>query len=207
MALSVPAPAPDVQSSAKRGRDHVVVLTGATWADYQRLLEVRGERPVPRLAYLEGRLEIMSPSRVHGSIKSMIGRLIEAWCFERSVDVSPYGSWTLEDKQAERGVEPDECYVLGDVDEPERPDLAIEVVLTSGGVDKLDLYRRLRVREVWFWEAGQLRPYALRGEQYQAIERSQLLPDLDLDHLAGFIGIQPMTKAVRAYRAALGDEP
>lgn len=37
----------------------IVVLHGATWADYQRLLEVTAER----VAYLEGALEIMSPSR------------------------------------------------------------------------------------------------------------------------------------------------
>ncbi len=28
--------------------DHIVVLRGAGWADYQRLLEVRGERSAPR---------------------------------------------------------------------------------------------------------------------------------------------------------------
>ena len=41
--------------------DNIVVIYGATWADYQRLLELRGEASVPRLAYLEGALEIMTP--------------------------------------------------------------------------------------------------------------------------------------------------
>jgi hypothetical protein len=52
----------------------------------------------------------------------------------------------LEDKQVERGVEPDECYVLGDVAEPARPDLAIEVVWSSGGINELEIYRKLGVR-------------------------------------------------------------
>jgi hypothetical protein len=48
--------------------DDIIVLRGATWADYQRLLELRGERPVPRLSYLAGVLELMSPSRSHESL-------------------------------------------------------------------------------------------------------------------------------------------
>src|SRR5216683_198276 len=57
--------------------DKIVVLYDATWADYQRLMEMRGDKSVPRLAYLEGALEIMTPSRPHESLKSMIGRLVE----------------------------------------------------------------------------------------------------------------------------------
>jgi len=42
--------------------DRIVLLEGATWGDFQRLLEIRGDRPVPRMAYLDGVLELMSPS-------------------------------------------------------------------------------------------------------------------------------------------------
>jgi len=37
--------------------DKIVVLYDATWADYQRLLELRGDHSAPRIAYLEGALE------------------------------------------------------------------------------------------------------------------------------------------------------
>jgi len=184
-------------------RDHRWVLNGATWADFQRLLELRGERPAPRYAYLEGQLEIMSPSRFHEQIKSMIGRLIEAWCFETEVDITPYGAWLLENKAKARGIEPDECYVLGDVDDPSVPDLAIEVVWTSGGIDKLEIYRGLGVREVWYWEEDELRLFALREGRYEPVERSEVLPGLDHGLLLRFVEVHPMTKAVRAYRAAL----
>jgi Uma2 family endonuclease len=200
-ASAVAAPAP----RAETDHDHIVVLAGATWADFQRVLEVRGERPVPRLAYLEGSLELMTPSRTHESVKSMIGCLIEAWCLERGLDITPYGSWTLESKRADRGVEPDECYVLGDSPEPERPDLAIEVIWTSGGVDKLDVYRRLGVAEVWVWRDATFALFALRGEQYEQIPGSELLPGLDHEQLAQFIDLKPMTRAVRAYRKTLRD--
>ena len=45
-----------------------------------------------------------------------------------------------------RGVEPDECYCLGTL--AEIPDIAIEIALTSGGIDKLEVYRGLQVPEV-----------------------------------------------------------
>ena len=151
---------------APRDHDHIVIVRNATWADYQRHLEMRGDDAVPRITYLEGTLELMSPSRTHESMKSMIGCLVEAWCFERGLDISPYGSWTLQNEDADRGAEPDECYVVGDVPEPDCPDLAIEVVWTSGGVNKLEVYRKLAVREVWIYEKGAFRLFRLEGERY-----------------------------------------
>ena len=38
-------------------RDQVVVMRGVSWAVYQTLLDARGERPRPRLAYLDGELD------------------------------------------------------------------------------------------------------------------------------------------------------
>ena len=194
-----------MSSHAERQRpaDDIIVLENVTWADYQRLLEIRGERPVPRLTYLEGVLELMTPSRVHESIKSMIGRLVDAYCLERGIGITPYGSWTHESKAGERGAEPDECYVLGDNAEPERCDLAIEVIWTSGGVDKLEVYKKLHVKEVWIWKAGSMETFSLRGASYERIDRSEVLPGIDLAVLLQFIDVRPMTRAVTEYRAAL----
>ncbi len=183
--------------------DDIIVLRDVTWADYQRLLEIRGERAVPRLTYLEGVLELMTPSRSHESLKSMIGRLVEAWCLEHDVAVSPYGSWTLESKETDRGVEPDECYVLGEAAEPERPDLAIEVVWSAGRIDKLEVYRKLGVREVWIWKDGAVQVFALRDANYASTPVSELFPGLDLPALLRFVDMKPMTRAVTEHRAAL----
>lgn len=183
--------------------DHFVILRGVTWADYQRLLEVRGDRSGPRITYLEGRVEIMSPSRSHESIKSIIGCLVEVYCLERGIEFSTYGSWTLEDKEAGRGAEPDECYVFGEVADPKRPDLAIEVVWTSGGIDKLEVYRKLGVREIWFWKRGVITPYLLRGDTYEEIPSSDALPGIDLAVLAKHLDRPTTSAAMRDYRDAL----
>lgn len=194
---SKPAVSPD-------HHDHIVVLDGATWADYQRALEIRGERSGPRIAYLEGCLQFMNPSRQHETIASVIGRLVEAWCMDRGIDLTPVGSWTLQNREAERGLEPDECYVFGDRDDIEewvRPDLAIEVVWTSGGLSKLEIYRTLEVPEVWTWKKGKIHVHRLRGVQYVEVDASEALPEIDLSRLAELALVRPMTKAVRLLRA------
>jgi Uma2 family endonuclease len=187
--------------------DKIVVLRGLRWSDYQRLLEVRGDAAVPRLAYLDGELEIMTPSRPHESIKSRIARLVEVWCSEKGIEFSPYGSWTLEKKAAERGLEPDECYVFGQVAEPERPDLAIEVVWTAGGLKKLDIYASLGVPEVWFWRRGLITVHVLDGATYSDTSSSRLLPGIDLPQLVSFLDRPTASQGIREYRAALTAAP
>lgn len=182
--------------------DHVVHIDGATWDDYERLLEVRGEKSVPRITYLEGTLEIMTPSRDHEGIRGFIGRLVEAYCLHAGIRFSPYGSWTLKARKEERGAEPDECYILGGED-ADRPHLAIEVIWTSGRLDKLDVYRKLGVAEVWIWRKGRIQPYALAGDHYDPTERSRLLPGLDLDLLVQFLDRPTAYDAIQDFRAVL----
>jgi Uma2 family endonuclease len=193
-----------VERGGEPREDHYVHLYGVTWADYLRLLDIRGERSVPRLTYVEGTLEIMSPSRTHDEIKSYIGCLVEAWCLERGIDFTPYGSWTLKNKRDERGAEADECYIFGpDPKRKPRPDLAIEVIWTSGGVDKLDVYRKLRFGEVWIWQQGRIQVHVLRGAHYEAVPASEALPGIDLVELVSFLDRPTASQAIRDYRAAL----
>ncbi len=62
---------------------------------------------------------------------------------------------TLKSPPSQSGLKPDECYLVGDQDKAV-PVLAIEVVWTSGGIDKLEIYKRLGVGEVWFWKASRI---------------------------------------------------
>lgn len=182
--------------------DHIVRLCGATWADYQRLLEIRGDHSAPRIAYLEGQIEIMSPSVSHEAIKSTLGRLVEAFCSHHGIEFQTVGSWTLEDKAAERGAEPDESWIFGE-EKAERPHLAIEVVWTSGGLNKLQIYRKLGVREVWIWRKGRLDAHVLAGEDYVQAPRSEVLPGIDLAEVASFVDRPTTSRSVREYTAAL----
>lgn len=191
--------------------DHFVYLR-VGWADYEKLLAMRGERAVPRITYLNGLVELMSPSRYHEIDKKRFARLLEAWAETAGVPIEGYGSWTLKDEEQDRGAEADECYTVRRVavDDHGRPDIAIEIIWTSGGMNKLEVYCKLGVREAWLYERGTLRFFALRGasgdERYAEIERSELLPDLPVDTLLACMRGPDQTAALRALRAAL-DEP
>jgi Uma2 family endonuclease len=182
--------------------DHMVHLRGVSWEDYERLLEVRGDHSAPRFTYLRGTLEIMSPSKDHEAIKSLIAGLLEAWCIDRNIEIMPYGSWTLKNRKEERGAEPDECYVFG-TEPAERPQLAIEVEWTSGGIDKLEVYKQLGVGEIWYWRKGGIHVFVREADAYQEVARSRLVPELDLDLLASFLDRRSLTRAVQDFRAAL----
>ena len=187
-----------------RDEDHFIVRRGVSWAEYQQALEERGEHSAPRVAYLEGLLEIMSPGRSHERLSGTIGYLIGVWCAEHGIKFTPFGAWTLQDKRVLRGVEPDQCYVFGSApDEATRPDLAVEVIWTSGSIKKLEIYRKLGVREVWIWHCDQLTAHALRGETYEPVSESRVLPGLDLAHLASVLDQPTGSDAMAAYRDLL----
>jgi Uma2 family endonuclease len=186
--------------------DQRVFLHDVPWSHYEILLAVRGEAPVPRIAYLEGELELMSPSRQHEMIKSILRQLVEAYAAEVGIDLWPVGSWTVHSAPSERGAEPDECYTLGDPRHKEVPDLAIEVVWTSGGIDKHTIYRGLGVGEVWFWQDGRIQAFVRQGDAYAPVARSALMPGLDLDLVARLASMGPR-QALAGLREELARRP
>lgn len=189
-------PAPD--------RDQIVVLHGIPWAQYAALCRAREDSAGPRMAYLDGQLEIMSPGGKHEYEKKLIARLVETFGEEMGISLNGFGSTTFRRKAEEAGLEPDECYYVGTIKKV--PDFAIEVAHTSGGVDKLEVYRRLRIPEVWFWVKGRFHIFGLSGRRYTLRERSAQLPTLDLAELAAIIvrsDESRQTETIRAYRRAL----
>lgn len=179
--------------------DGRVILRGLGWSQYETMLAVRGDQAGIRLSFLGGALEIMSPSRTHERIKTLLSRLIETYAEERQIYLNGYGSLTMKSAAAERGAEPDECYVVGD--DKETPDLVVEVVWTSGGLDKRNLYAGLGIAELWQWQDGRISVFALQAGHYQPVSESALLPGLDLELLARLVGETDQTQAVRTLRA------
>jgi Uma2 family endonuclease len=179
------------------------VLRNVPWHVYVSLhdsLEVAGFGV--RMTYLEGALELMSPSETHEDYKTLLARLLEAYAEESDVDLNGRGSTTFREERKERGIEPDECYSIGPFSG--RPDIAIEVVLSSPLVDKLRVYEGLGIREVWVWQRTRMVLYTLGPNGYVTVERSVVLPNLDLDLLSTFVKVgESQTKLVKAYRAAL----
>lgn len=177
-----------------------VLLFDVPWSTYV-VLRDSIESPGVRMTYLEGLLEIMSPSRAHEVDKKQIARLLELFCLERDIPLFGYGSTTFRREEKERGLEPDECYCR-DRDK-EVPDVALEVVKTHGSIDKLEVYRGLGVREVWVFEEGAFQLFTLRAGRYAPIDRSEVLPEIDLTELASFAVNPDQHAALKSYRDAL----
>ena len=177
-----------------------ILLSNVTWEAYEALRDSIESASV-RMTYLEGWLEIMSPSRGHEVTKKQIARLLELYCLERDIPLFGYGSTTFRKKEKERGLEADECYARGE-DKP-IPDFALEVVATRGSLDKLEVYRGLGIREVWVFEAGSFSILTLRGDHYEAIPASEVLPEPDLATIARFAELPDQHAALRAYREEL----
>jgi Uma2 family endonuclease len=158
------------------------IISGVSWLGYEALLSELGDSLQYRVTYLDGVLELVSPRRRHERNKTIIGSLVEAYCQEKRIPYFPLGSTTFRREEKQGGTEPDESYCIGT--DKEFPDLAIEVVVTSGGLNKLEVYQRLGVREVWFFKKNQFEIYHLRSEGYEQTATSEVLPDIDLTILA-----------------------
>jgi Uma2 family endonuclease len=144
----------------------------------------------------------MTSSKPHERIKTMIGRMLELWSLREGIPLHGFGQYTLENPALERAAEADECYVLGDPDK-EPPDLAIEVIWTHGGLDKLEIYRGLGVRELWLWNDGEIEVHVLKRGRYSRREHSELLPGFDLKLVKRLLGERDQLKALRSFEAAL----
>jgi Uma2 family endonuclease len=175
----------DSQDLKSINSDQIFIINGINWQVYEGLLESLQDSPEFKIKYLAETLEIRSPSRRYESEKKRIALLLETYFMEMEIDFYPLGSTTFRKQSVARGIEPDECYCINS--EKSVPDIAIEVVITSGGINSLEVYQGLNVPEVWFWQKGKFSLYSLQKNGYQEIERSQFLPELDCELLAGYV--------------------
>jgi Uma2 family endonuclease len=111
------------------------------------------------------------------------------------------GSATREAEIKGASFQPDESYYLDQT--RATPDLAVEVVFSSGGINKLEKYKRFTITEVWFWENNQLSIYYLRDENYEKVNQSILLPDLDIDLLICCMSLPSRPQAKKQFLAGI----
>ncbi len=189
------------QSGSKSLAEQRLVLYGISWQQYEILRQTLEEVPGTRMAYLDGTLEIMTPSPEHESAKATIGTLLDVYLIQKGIRFYKCGSPTLKNQDKVRGKEPDESYNLGT--KKDIPDLAIEVVVSSGSLDILSVYQGLGVPEVWLWKNNQLSIYHLRSQGYEQISKSELLPELDLALLVKYLIYPDQYDAIIEFRNAI----
>jgi Uma2 family endonuclease len=183
------------------GIDEPILIDELSWREF-KVVEQLLLRPGVRLSFLDGVLEIRRiPGEKYETIKERIGSLLDLYLLQMGIDYQPTGSMTLESPSGLVKREADKSYKL----EPNRefPDLAVEVVVTSGGINKLEAYKRLQIPEVGFWENGALRMYSLGADGYAEVDRSFVLPDLDIVLLVRCINIENHLQAMREFKQTI----
>jgi Uma2 family endonuclease len=172
-----------------------------TWQQFKILDALLENTRSVRLSYLDGYVEIMTLSPDHETIKCLLALLLGQFYLEKNISFRPTGSATLRGESKGTSKEPDLSYYFGeDRRQKATPDLAIEVIFTSGKINKLEYYRRFNIAEVWFWEDGVFAVYQLTQNGYDRISKSVLLPDLDLELLGKCLQMSEEIEAVKAFR-------
>jgi Uma2 family endonuclease len=170
--------------------DQCVVLSNIGWKGYSTLLKLRGDRPSPRIVYLDGSLILVSPSYWHEILKVRLSRLVAEVLVGLKIPHLALRSTTFRQRAKRGGVEGDDSYYLSNLDRirgkkrlnlrvDPPPDLAIEVVVTHAADDAIEVYRRLKVTEVWVCDRDRLTILWLGGDgDYSESERSVAFPAL-----------------------------
>lgn len=134
-----------LEQLATSSQDAIITLYDISWEKFEAIASLLEETKV-RLTYLDGTLDIMFPSPEHEEWKSTVGLLLEIYLRYIGRRFYTTGGYTLGSREEGARGEPDESYNL-DTIKP-IPDIAIEVVITGGGVNKLEKYRRWGIPEV-----------------------------------------------------------
>lgn len=181
-------------------QDQRIIQSERTWEQFA-LIRQGFEHSGVKLFYHDGVIEILMPGREHELVSAVIALLLGIFFVEQEIEFEPTGSMDQE-KVGEAFVQADQSYCFG-ASKP-IPDLSIEVVFTSSGINKLARYQVLAVPEVWFWEEGRFSLYHWREAGYQQIYQSELpeLARLDIELLTRCVSIGQTSRleAVKAFR-------
>ena len=176
-----------------------VVLNQINWEQFENLLTTLGEKRGARIAYDQGRLEIMTPLPEHEYYKQVISTAIEDIAEILELNYECYGSTTWKDQMKAVGVEPDNCFyfqneacVRGklafDLNLDPPPDLVLEIDVTSKSLNRFPIYAQLGIPEIWIYEEGILKIYQLTNNQtYQETTTSAIFPNLPIQELPNYL--------------------
>ncbi len=192
-------------------------LDGVSWSDYEKLLEVVGNRRV-FVTYDRGKVELVSPLWTHDNRSDRIGAMIRNVAEGLRIGVCGGGSTTFRRQDKERGIEPDKCFYVANearirdhdtidlsVDPP--PDLCVEVEMTSRLLDRVGIYAALGVPELWRDDGRRLRVFVLSAERaYVEVDAGPAFPTVSAARLNRYLdkarGRDETTWARQVRRAA-----
>jgi len=178
--------------------DSTLILRGISWDDYEELLAAVGEAPGLRISYVQGTMQIMTPSYEHESYVRLIESLVDRVSSKLRIKVLSFGSATMKHARWRKGSEPDACFyvqsasrignrVLLDFTNDPPPDIVVEIDINHDSLSKFPIYAALGVSEIWRYDGQALAIYLLEHNQYITSEASLALPMLTSAVLTEFL--------------------
>ncbi len=180
--------------------DRRFIHSGLTWEQFKLIEAGFDDSPGIRLFYYESEIEILAVSLEHETISRFTGGLLGIYFVEKGIEFKPTGRFTQE-IEGVVSAQADESYFLGEGGTT--PDLCMEVVFNTAIEKKLKRYQVLGVPEVWFWEDGRFALYCLRGDSYERVSQSEIVPDLDIELLSKCVLMTSNVEATREFRRGI----
>ena len=177
-------------------------IKNATWQQYLDLTNYLDQESINyRASYFNHTIELMSPDRKHENPKDRLYSLVLIFCLEKSIKFYSCGSTDI--KRPELAAkQPDTSFCIGT--NKEDPDLAIEVIHTSGTVKKLQkIYLELGIKELWIWKNQTVSFYTLESQTYQLIDESINLPGLTVELVNQCLAVADEWEAIETFRKAI----
>jgi Uma2 family endonuclease len=174
------------------------LLENISWQTFKTMLAEMGNERNSRLAYDQGKVEIMTPLMPHENSNCILEGFVVALCQEFRVELRRSGSLTLTRDDVERGGEPDSSYYIQnervvrgkediDLTTDPPPDLVLEVEYSRPKVDKFKIYGAIGVPEFWRYNGSVLRIYTLSGGQYMEVQTSPTFPGVAVREIPRFV--------------------
>jgi tetratricopeptide (TPR) repeat protein len=187
-----------LQEESDEEKDVSELRHNVSWEEFENILAEMGDNRSSRVAYDRGTLEIIMPSQPHEYYKEIISFLVQELADEMGKDCEPYGSTTWRRKAKEAGAEPDNSFYIQNeslirgrldinLDQDPPPDLVLEIDYTSKSLDRMPIYVRLGVPEIWRYDENVLRIYQLEAGEYKDIDGSLAFEGFPARGIPGFL--------------------
>ena len=183
-----------------------IVLPNVTWQKLEAIVVELGLDREVHLTYDNGKLELMTPLELHRRGNRLLESLLLVVADEADETLTNLGSILLMDPEHDRAIQPFGAYYLDPLPRPittrelemtgiAAPDLAIELVIKPGTMNRLGIFETLGVREVWAYTLeeqndsfkGVLSLWELTDRGYKPIRSSVAFPFLSIPRIDQFI--------------------
>src|SRR5438067_9847312 len=98
-------------STGLEGSAGRIVIHHVDWGDYEKMLQVVGDRRV-HVTYDEGTMEVRMPSQRHEQAAQLLGFFVVQVADELEFDFETLGMTTWKRPDMEKGMEADQCYYI-----------------------------------------------------------------------------------------------